>query len=85
VNRGKAEGKRPICREPCPLRRSSNPERDEVASMEKKMVNSEIMYFEDLPANVQELLLDLIVSIIRNTKDQGSPQKKLKKKPKRAE
>ena len=35
--------------------------------MEKKMVNSETMYFEDLPENIQEILLDLIVSGLKNT------------------
>jgi len=36
--------------------------------MEKEMDGSGKMYFEDLPKHVQDLLLDLIVSIIRNTK-----------------
>lgn len=36
--------------------------------MEKEMADSGKMYFEDLPKHVQDLLLDLIVSIIRNTK-----------------
>jgi hypothetical protein len=36
--------------------------------MEKEMDGSGKMYFEDLPKHVQDLLLDLIVSIVRNTK-----------------
>jgi hypothetical protein len=36
--------------------------------MEKEMVGSGKMYFEDLPKHVQDLLLDLIVSIVKNMK-----------------
>ena len=36
--------------------------------MKAEKTNDEEMYFEDLPENVQEILLDLIVSSIRNTK-----------------
>jgi hypothetical protein len=37
-----------------------------MASMEKKMVNSEAMYFEDQPADIQDAIIDFIVSIIEN-------------------
>ena len=36
--------------------------------MEKEMADSGKMYFEDLPKHVQDLLLDLIVSIVKNMK-----------------
>jgi hypothetical protein len=62
-----------------------------VGSMEKEMAGSGKMYFEDLPKHVQDLLLDLIVSIIRNTKageaglvpnaESGTKSRKLKGLP----
>jgi len=36
--------------------------------MEKEMADSGKMYFEDLPKHVQDMLLDLIVSIVKNMK-----------------
>jgi hypothetical protein len=67
--RGEAEGKRKICHEPCPQQAVINPKITiEVGSMEKEMADNGKMYFEDLPKHVQDLLLDLIVSIVRNTK-----------------
>ena len=35
--------------------------------MTAEKTNDEIMYFEDLPENIQEILLDLIVSSLKNT------------------
>ena len=49
-----------------PLKRSTTPEKKGMASMEKKMVNSETMYFEDQPADIQDVVIDFIVSIIEN-------------------
>jgi len=35
--------------------------------MNAEKTNDEEMYFEDLPENIQEILLDLIVSGLKNT------------------
>jgi hypothetical protein len=48
--------------------RSVRKQKIEEGSMEKEMAGSGKMYFEDLPKHVQDVLLDLIVSIIKNMK-----------------
>jgi hypothetical protein len=61
--RGRAEGKRTNL--PRALPQASGYQRPEkVDAMEKEMDGSGKMYFEDLPKHVQDLLLDLIVSIV---------------------
>ena len=93
--RGEAEGKRQICREPCPLKRSTTRKRGcgrrkkSTVSLNRSgqtpqprklwisechrnwgvtiMEQQKEIYFEDLPLNVQEILIELIVSAIKNS------------------
>jgi hypothetical protein len=69
AGRGEAEANEKICRKPCPAEPILIPQtKDDVDSMEKDMTDNGKMYFEDLPIHVKDLLLDLIVSIVKNMK-----------------